>query len=67
VAVIADADTWVPYAQLDKAVRFAWRTGKLVSALSSVVEFGQEDVTTVQSSMTVVARMLWGAPICLAS
>jgi N-terminal domain of galactosyltransferase len=82
VAVIADADTWVPYVQLDEAVRLARRTGKPVSALSSVVELGQDcmetllsgrplrprqlsaerartDEITVQSSMTVVARMLW--------
>lgn len=77
-----DADTWVPYAQLDEAVRLARRTGKLASALPSVVEPGQDctetllsgrpllpwqlsaerartDEITVQSSMIVVARMLW--------
>src|SRR5690606_24962114 len=36
VAVIADADAWVDPAQLDKAVRQARQTGKLVSALNEV-------------------------------
>lgn len=42
VAVIADADTWVPIAQLDEAVWMARRTGKLVAAFSSVVELSQD-------------------------
>jgi glycosyltransferase involved in cell wall biosynthesis len=42
VAVIADADTWVPPEQLDEAVRLARRTGRLVSALTSVIELSQD-------------------------
>lgn len=47
VAVIADADTWVPRRQLDKAVQLARRTGKLVSALSSVIELTEDSTLTI--------------------
>lgn len=42
VAVIADSDTWVPPTQLYEAVRLARRTGSLVSALTSVIQLGQD-------------------------
>lgn len=42
VAVIADADTWVPSAQLADAVGLARATGRLVSALTSVVELSED-------------------------
>lgn len=42
VAVIADADTWVPPAQLHEAVETAQRTGSLVAALTSVIELGEQ-------------------------
>lgn len=38
VAVIADSDTWVPTRQLDQAIGLAVDSGRLVSALSGVVE-----------------------------
>lgn len=41
VAVICDSDTVVPPAQFEKAVRDAHRTGRLVSALTKVVELSR--------------------------
>jgi hypothetical protein len=42
VAVIADSDTWVPPGQLRRAVGLAVESGRLVSALSGVVEFDRD-------------------------
>lgn len=42
VAVIADSDTWVPPGQLIQAVGLAVDSGRLVSALSGVIEFDQD-------------------------
>lgn len=47
VCVIADADAWVPIPQLNQAVTQARATGKLVSALTSVVEFDQESTDRI--------------------
>ncbi|QDH91819.1 glycosyltransferase [Mycobacterium phage Phrappuccino] len=47
VAVIADADTWVPRRQLDEAVTLARRTGRLVSALTSVIELNEACTETL--------------------
>ncbi|OBY33476.1 galactosyltransferase-related protein [Mycolicibacter kumamotonensis] len=41
VAVIADADTWVPSHQLDDAVILARRTGRLAFAFTSVIELSE--------------------------
>ena len=41
VAVIADADTWVPSHQLADAVVLARRTGRLVFAFTSVIELSE--------------------------
>jgi len=41
VAVIADADTWVPGAQLDSAVRLARQTGRLAAAFTAVIELDE--------------------------
>lgn len=46
-AVIADADTWVPRAQLDEALALSRRTGKIVSALDSVIELTEESTESV--------------------
>jgi hypothetical protein len=42
VAVIADSDTWVPPGQLRRAAGLAVESGRLVSALSGVVEFDRD-------------------------
>lgn len=57
VAVVADADTWVPPRQLAAAITIANRTGRLVAAFTSVVELdrqcteallaGRGDITTL--------------------
>lgn len=41
VAVIADADTWVPSHRLDEAVTTAKKTGKLVAAFNHVIELSE--------------------------
>lgn len=41
VAVIADSDTWVPVDQLKRAIHQARHTGRLCSALTSVVELSE--------------------------
>lgn len=41
LAVIADADTWVPRKQLEDAWELASRTGRLVAAFTSVVELSE--------------------------
>lgn len=42
VAIIADADTWVTRQQLTAAISLARSSGRLVSALTCVVELSQE-------------------------
>lgn len=53
VAVIADADTWVPPAQLNDAVRLARRTGNVVSALTSVIELSEQYTRTLLTAATL--------------
>ncbi|MCA9843245.1 MAG: hypothetical protein KC491_01210 [Dehalococcoidia bacterium] len=47
VAVIADADTWVPARQFDQAVYTARVTGKLVAAFNAVVELDKPATTAI--------------------
>lgn len=47
VAVIADADTWVPDRQLDSAILTARATGKLVAAFNAVVELDKPATTAI--------------------
>lgn len=47
VCVIADADTWVPRAQLDAAVATARQTGRLTAAFTSVVELSEQFTTAI--------------------
>lgn len=47
VAVIADADTWVPDRQLDQAIYTARVTGKLVAAFNAVVELDRPATTAI--------------------
>lgn len=42
VAVVHDADTWVPPAHLERAVELACGTGTLVAAFTTVVEISQK-------------------------
>jgi hypothetical protein len=42
VAVIADADAFVPQPQLDRAVRIARDTGKLAAAFETVIELSRQ-------------------------
>ncbi len=53
IAVIADADTWVPPQQLDDAFHLAWRTGKAVSALTSVIELSEHYTRTVLTAASL--------------
>ena len=57
VAVIADADAWVDPAQLDKAVRQARQTGKLVSALNEVWMLSEQQTATIMRSTSVPTRV----------
>lgn len=50
VAVIADADTWVPTEQLDRAIALAQQTGKLVAAFSTVNEISQADTEQIMAT-----------------
>lgn len=47
VAVIADADTWVPARRLHEAVDLAWESDRLVAAFDAVVELSREGTEDV--------------------
>lgn len=55
VAVIADADTWVPAKNLHTAIKTAQETGKLVAAFDAVVELSRnctQDILNGKTSLT---------------
>ncbi len=54
VAVIADADTWVPARQLTEAITTANRTGRLVAAFTSVVELDRDCTAAILAGGTGV-------------
>jgi hypothetical protein len=54
VAVIADADTWVPDRQLDSAILTAKATGKLVAAFNAVVELSRPATTDILHGRTLL-------------
>lgn len=55
LAVVADADTWVPARQLHQALATARRTGRLVAAFDSVVELSRQCTTDILGGMVSLA------------
>lgn len=55
VAVIADADTWVPAKQLHRAILTARITKRLVAAFDAVVELSRDCTTDILSGKTSLA------------
>lgn len=53
VAVIADADTWVPYDQLAEAIHTAKTSGKLTAAFTTVAELTRGTTETILSSQSL--------------
>lgn len=55
IAVIADADTWVPAKQLHRAILTAKITGKLVAAFDAVVELSRDCTNDILRGKTSLA------------
>lgn len=55
IAVIADADTWVPARQLHRAILTARVTGRLVAAFDAVVELSRTCTTDILHGKTSLA------------
>lgn len=55
IAVIADADTWVPAKQLHQAIIMAKATGVLVAAFDAVVELSREGTHDILTGTTTLA------------
>lgn len=55
VAVIADADTWVPHDQLDQAVQTAQLTGCLTTAFTMVAELTKQCTRTILFTQSLTA------------
>jgi hypothetical protein len=50
VAIVADSDTWVPPPQLEQATKLAVKSGRLVSALTGVIELDPDCTEAVLSN-----------------